>query len=66
MICRICGKEMKMPILQKHSDICREKEELKKEGKNIDEELFKFFAKSEKSKKHYAIKIHLVKYVLYK
>jgi len=61
VICRICGKETKMPILEKHSDLCREKEELKKEAKSIDEDLFKFYAKAEKTKKHFGIKIHLVK-----
>lgn len=49
-----------MPILEKHSDLCREKEEIKKESKAYDEELFKIFTKSEKAKKHYNIKIHLV------
>ena len=54
-----------MPLLEKHSDLCREKEEVKKESKNVDEELFKFYAKSEKTKKHLNIKIYLVKYFFY-
>jgi len=62
VICRICGKETKMPLLEKHSDLCREKEEIKKEFKAIDEELFKLYTKSEKTKKHLNIKIYLVKY----
>lgn len=64
VICRICGKETEMPLLQRHSDLCRVKEEMKKEEKNIDDELIKFFAKSEKAKKHYAVKIQLVKFFL--
>lgn len=57
VICRICGKKTKKGILKKHSDICKEAEVLKKESKDINNELSKLYIEAEKSKKHYNHKI---------
>jgi hypothetical protein len=61
MICRICSKEVKLSFLQNHSDLCKEKEELKKESKGLDDQLMKLLDEASKGKKHFALKIQMLK-----
>lgn len=48
---------------KKHSDLCKETEEIKKEGKQINQDLNKLYIECEKNKKHYHHKILMAKYI---
>lgn len=61
MICRICAKEVKLSFLQSHSDLCKEKEELKKDSKVFDDQLIKLSDEAFRAKNHFTLKIQMIK-----
>ena len=64
VICRICGKKTKIGVLKKHSDICKDNQELKKDDKLMVDALNKYYLKTRKFKKHFISKIQLNKLIL--